>query len=35
MTSGDKKAIGWSVGVTGVVVLVVVLAYALGWFPQA
>ena len=35
MTSGDKKAIGWSVGVTGVLVVLVVLAYALGWFPQA
>lgn len=35
MTSGDKKAIGWTVGVTGAIVLLVLLAYAMGWFPQS
>ena len=35
MTTGDKKAIGWTVGITGALVLVVVIAYALGLFPQA
>ena len=35
MTSGDKKAIGWTVGVTGAIVVIVVLAYALGLIPQA
>lgn len=35
MTQDDKKAMTWTAGIMGIVVVLFIIAYAAGWIPSS